>query len=170
MGARNFLVEGVSASGKTSVCHELRQRGFHALNGDRDLAYQGDPLTGEPTATASHEHHLWHEQRVRALAADRSQPVTFFCGGSRNVHAFLEVFDEVFLLEIDAETLGRRLDGRPADEFGADPAERALVLRLHETRDDLPPGTPIDATRPLGQVVDEIVRQAQAHDPLDDGI
>ena len=53
MGVRNCLVEGVSGTGKTSVCHELNRRGYHAVNGDRELAYQGDPETGEPTDTAS---------------------------------------------------------------------------------------------------------------------
>ena len=37
MGVRNFLVEGVSGTGKTSVCHELRRRGFvrHDALGNR---------------------------------------------------------------------------------------------------------------------------------------
>jgi len=59
MGQRNFLVEGVSGTGKTSVCHELTRRGFMAINGDRDLAYQGDPETGQPVDGAGHEHHIW---------------------------------------------------------------------------------------------------------------
>ena len=35
MGVRNYLIEGISGTGKTSVCHELRRRGYHvqpALN------------------------------------------------------------------------------------------------------------------------------------------
>jgi len=41
-GERNFLVEGVSSTGKTTVCAELRRRGHHAINGDTEPAYQGD--------------------------------------------------------------------------------------------------------------------------------
>jgi hypothetical protein len=160
MGARNFLVEGVSTSGKTSVCDELLRRGVHAIHGDRELAYQGDPQTGLPTDQPAHEHHLWRERQVRALAADHSEPVTFFCGGSRNVPAFIDVFDEVFVLEIDTETLLRRLDQRPSDEFGARPGERELVVRLHGSGEDTPDGTPIDATRPVAEVVDEILSRA----------
>ena len=84
VGVRNYLVEGVSGTGKTSVCRELNRRGYHAINGDRDLAYQGDPETGEATDSAVHEHHIWDVGRVQALAADQHEPVTFFCGGSRN--------------------------------------------------------------------------------------
>lgn len=158
MGRRNVLVEGVSGTGKTAVCHELGRRGFHAVNGDRELAYQGDPATGEPTDTASHEHHLWDVARVRALVADDREPVTFFCGGSRNFAQFIDLFDDVVVLDVDRETLARRLDRRGPDEWGSNPSERALVLRLHETGEDVPRnGTVVDATRPLSDVVDEIL-------------
>ncbi len=50
MGIRNYLVEGVSGAGKTSVAEELERRGFHVIHGDRALAYVGDPVTGEPLA------------------------------------------------------------------------------------------------------------------------
>ena len=163
---RNFLVEGVSGTGKTSVCHELRRRGFDAINGDTDLAYQGDPQTGEPTdGVPSHWHHIWDVDRVRALVADRSERLTFFCGGSRNFSTLQDLFDEVFVLEIDLDTLNRRLDQRPEDEFGAQQSERDLIVRLHRTREDIPKdGILVDATKSLAQVVDEILRRATAID------
>ena len=71
---RNYLVEGVSGTGKTSVCRELRQRGHHVVDGDRELAYQGDPKTGEALDTADHEHHIWDVGRVHALVADQRPP------------------------------------------------------------------------------------------------
>jgi hypothetical protein len=164
VGIRNYLVEGVSGTGKTSVCAELRRRGLHAVNGDTDLAYQGDPESGEPsTGEPSHWNHLWRVDRVRTLVADRSEPCTFFCGGSRNFSTFQHLFDAVFVLAVDRDTLGRRLDRRPDDEFGAHPEERALIMRLHSTGEDTPTGgIRIDATAPLGEVVDEILRHVRA--------
>lgn len=165
MGVRNYLVEGVSGTGKTSVCRELRRRGYHAVNGDTDLAYQGDPETGESTDVASHWHHIWSVDRARALGADQNERFTFFCGGSRNFAKFLDLFDGVFVLEVDLDTLNRRLDQRPADEFGAQQSERDLIVRLHRTKEDTPTsGILIDATAPLVEVVDEIVRRANAID------
>ncbi|MFE6448031.1 AAA family ATPase [Nocardiopsis dassonvillei] len=159
MGVRNYLVEGVSGTGKTSVCAELRRRGYHAVDGDLELAYQGDPRTGEPTEGMRHEHHLWHADRVRSLVADRGSAVTFFCGGSRNFPEFVDLFDGVFVLEIDPGTLRRRLDGRPEGEWGARQAERDLIVRLHRMKEDVPrDGTVVDATMPLARVVDEILR------------
>jgi hypothetical protein len=161
MGVRNYLIEGVSGTGKTSVCRELRRRGYHAINGDTDLAYQGDPETGKPTGGLTHEHHLWDVAKVRALVADNEAPVTFFCGGSRNFSTFVDLFDGVFVLDVDLDTLDRRLDARPADEWGHRPEERALVHRLHRTKPDVPAdGVTIDATAPLSDVVDEILSRA----------
>ncbi len=90
--------------------------------------------------------------------ADAGHEMTFFCGGSRNFHRFIAGFDAVFVLVIDRETLLARLAARPVDEFGARPEERALILRLHETQEDIPQiGRRIDASRPVEQVVDEIL-------------
>ena len=163
MGRRNFLVEGVSGTGKTSVCDELQRRGFHAIHGDRELAYQGDPETGEPTDDGGHAHHIWRVDRVKALVADKHEAVTFFCGGSRNFSKFIDLFDGVFVLEVDLDTLRRRLDERPDSDWGSGGSPGwELVARLHQTREDVPPdGIPIDATAPLASVVDEIIRRAQ---------
>ena len=159
MGVRNYLVEGVSGTGKTAVCDELNRRGYQAIHGDRELAYQGDAATGRSTATADHQHHIWDVDRVQAVAADHDRPVTFVCGGSRNFSKFVDLFDEVFILEVDLDTLLGRLDRRPRGEWGSEPAERDLVVRLHRTKEDVPrAGITIDATRPLADVVDEILR------------
>lgn len=164
MGVRNFLVEGVSGTGKTSVCHELRRRGFEAVNGDTDLAHVLSPGSPGTTAADLHANHGWDVGRVRSLAADRSERLTFFCGGSRNFADFLDVFDAVFVLAVDRATLMARLDGRPSGEWGSTPEQRALVLRLHDVGGDVPPGVTVDATAPLGVVVDELVRRAREVD------
>ncbi len=163
MGVRNYLIEGVSGTGKSSVCRELRRRGYHAIDGDRDLAYQGDPETGRPTAGATHEHHIWPVDRVRVLVTDRDEALTFFCGGSRNFSTFVDLFDGVFVLEVDLETLNRRLEKRPGDEWGGTQVEREHVARLHRTKEDIPRnGVAIDATGPIACVVDEILRHSEA--------
>jgi gluconate kinase len=165
MGIRNYLIEGVSGAGKTSVCDELQRRGYHAIHGDRELAYQGDPETGEPTDGSTHEHHIWRVDKVRALVANRDEAVTFFCGGSRNSAKFVDLFDGVFVLEVDLDTMNRRLDERPDSEWGGgEPPARELIARLHRTREDIPKdGISIDATAPVERVVDEILRRSEAN-------
>ena len=169
MGIRNYLIEGVSGTGKTSVCKELLRRGYHAIHGDRELAYQGNPETGTPTDGFAHEHHIWHVDKVKALVANQDEAVTFFCGGSRNFSKFIDLFDGVFVLEVDLDTLNRRLDERPENEWGGKQTERELIARLHQTKEDIPKnGIIIDATAPLTRIVDEIVRQSEANTTLGD--
>ncbi|WIG58103.1 MAG: hypothetical protein OJF49_000848 [Ktedonobacterales bacterium] len=178
MGRRNYLIEGVSGAGKTAVCTELQRRGYQAIHGDRELAYQGDPETGNPTdgLTREHpevfrsEHHIWDVEKVQAFVANQDEAVTFFCGGSRNFAKFLALFDGVFVLEVDLDTCLRRIDERVAldpTDWGATPAERELTVRLHHTKENIPKnGIIIVATAPLARVVDEIVRLSDAHTTL----
>lgn len=179
MGVGNYLIEGVSCTGKTTVAEELQRRGCHVVHGDRELAYRGDPGTGEPLGDPpddvtdklawQHQNWIWRVDKVKSLIADRRHASTFFCGGSRNFHHFIDLFDAVFILDVDLDTLTRRLAARPEDEFGGKPGERALVLRAHATKEDIPKhGIVIDATWPVGRVVDEILarcRQARGHPP-----
>lgn len=176
MGVRNYLIEGLSGSGKTTVAEELQRRGYHVIHGDRQFAYYGDPASGEPldwppdqseedTVAWGYQHWIWPLEKVRLLIADQRDAMTFFCGGSRNRHHFIDLFDAVFVLEVDPATLNRRLVARPEDEFGGKPIERALAMRLHATREDVPSNAvSIDATAPIARVVDEILSKCRAAD------
>jgi broad-specificity NMP kinase len=178
MGKKNYLVEGVSGAGKTAVCIELQRRGYQAIHGDRELAYRGDPETGlptppetdTPTAIWMSEHQIWDVEKVQALIADQEEAVTFFCGGSRNFAKFIDLFDDVIVLEVDLDTMNRRIDERVAldpTDFGGKVEERELAVRLHQTKEDIPKnGIIIDATVPLARVVDEILRLSDAHKTL----
>ncbi|HEY2621533.1 MAG TPA: hypothetical protein VGI78_29645 [Acetobacteraceae bacterium] len=176
MGQRNYLIEGVSGAGKTAVCTELQRRGYQAVHGDRELVYRGDPETGLPTAPETDtptaawmsEHHIWDVEKVQALVANQEEALTFFCGGSRNVAKFIDLFDGVLVLEVDLDTMKRRIDERVAldpSDFGGTPEERELAVRLHQTKEAIPKnGIIIDATRPLEHVVDEILARTRAVD------
>lgn len=165
MGTRNYLIEGVPGAGKTSVCNELQRRGYHAIDGDRELAYRVHPETGEPTDDFTYGLHIWHVDRVKALVANQDEAVTFFCGRSTNFAKFIDLFDGVFVLEVDLDTMNRRLDERPDSEWaGGKPPERELLARVHRTKEGIPKnGISVDATAPIARVVDEIVRLSEAN-------
>jgi hypothetical protein len=176
MGVRNYLIEGVSGAGKTAVAAELQRRGYQAIHGDRELAYRGDPQTGlpvapptdPPTAQWLSEHQVWDVEKVKAYAASRDEPLTFFCGGSRNFAKFVDLFDGVFVLEVDLETMNLRIDERVArdpSDFGGMPDERVLIAELFATEADIPKmGLRIDATAPIAQVVDDILSKCAETD------
>lgn len=171
MGVRNYLIDGISGAGKTTVAEELQRRGYDVVHGDRVLAYIGDPVTGEalngpPENVADHiawnyDHWIWPVDKVRSLIADDSHPVTFFCGGSQNSALYIDLFDGVFVLHVDRDTLGRRLDKRPDDEFGGKPTEQDFVLQLHASGNCLvASGVAIDATGSPSAIVDEILARS----------
>jgi hypothetical protein len=169
MGVRNYLIEGVSGAGKTAVAAELQRRGYQAIHGDRELAYRGDPETGlpmvpetgAPTAAWMSEHQIWDVEKVRTLVANQAVSVTFFCGGSRNFAKFIDLFDGVFVLEVDRDTMNRRIAQRVAldpTDFGGTPEERELIERLYASKEDVPKSAiGIDATAPIARVVDDIL-------------
>lgn len=164
MGIKNYLIDGVSCTGKTTVCNELQRRGYQVIHGDETLAYFGDLKTGKPVDGSADEQRawLWDVAKVRALVADQSHVATFFCGGSRNSDRFIDLFDEVFVLEIDLETLNQRLAARPKDEWGGTASEGEAFARFQqETKAYLPKNAIIiDATNPLSTVVDTLLDNA----------
>src|SRR5215208_6886630 len=107
MGIKNYVIDGVSCAGKTTVCDELQRRGYHAIHGDRDLADWGDPQTGAPVPACAGAQRtwMWNVATVSALVADPTHAATFFCGGSRNADCFIGLFDKAFVLEVDLDTL-----------------------------------------------------------------
>jgi hypothetical protein len=177
MGWRNYLIEGVSGAGKTAVATELQRRGYQAIHGDRELVYRGDPETGlpiapetvTPTAIWMSEHQIWDVEKVKAYIANQDEAVTFFCGGSRNFPKFIDLLDGVFVLDVNLDTMKRRIDERVAldpTDFGGKPEELELAVCLHQTKDDIPKkGIIIDATAPLARVVDEILRLSSQCEP-----
>ena len=102
--------------------------------------------------------------RVPALASylwlsDQRNQVSFFCGGSRNHHQFLDLLDGAFVLEIDRETLESRLALRPDEEWSGLPSVgKAGARRQLESGAGMPErAIAIDASAPIERVVDTIL-------------
>jgi hypothetical protein len=139
-----------------------------AYRGDPDTGLPTIPETGAPTATWISEHHIWNVETVKILVANQDEMVTFFCGNSKNASKFIDLFDGVFVLDVDLDTMIRRIDERVAldpTDWGGRPEERELTVRLYHTKEDIPKsGIIIDATRPLEHVVNEILMRIRTVD------
>ena len=100
--------------------------------------------------------------REAAYRLVRSGPdVLFVCGSSRNRDRFLPYFTKIFNLRIDDDTMRRRLQERTDDDWPLGQAGVELMVELNRN-DERPAGAiDIDATRPLDQVVDELLRLAR---------
>jgi gluconate kinase len=169
MAKRNYLVEGLSGTGKSSVYEELIRRGYKAISTDRAWAYHVDPDTGLPGGPIQHDNWVWDRQKAVSELESPEPDMLFVCGSSRNRDHFAPYFTKIFNLRIDDDTMRRRLRERTSDDWELGPEERylellarmiELALELNRS-DEKPAGAiDIDATKPLNQVVDDLLRLA----------
>ena len=158
MAKRNYLVEGLSGAGKSSVYEEMIRRGYKAISTDRAWKYHADPDTGP--GRPIHYDSMWDHQKAVSELESPEPEVLFVCGSSRNRDRFLPYFTKIFNLRIDDGTMRRRLQERTNNDFGKQPEEVDRMLRLNRS-DEKPAGAiDVDATQPLHQVVDELLRLA----------
>jgi gluconate kinase len=160
MAKRNYLVEGLSGAGKSSVYEELVRRGYTAISTDRAWAYSADPDTGLPGGPIHHDNWMWDRQKAVSELESPEPEVLFVCGSSRNRDHFLPYFTKIFNLRIDDDTMRRRLQARTDDDWPLGQEGVELMLKLNPS-DEGPAGAiDVDATQPLHQVVDGLLRLA----------
>ena len=152
MAKRNYLVEGLSGSGKSSVYEELIQRGYKSITTDR--AWKRHTESGGSIQW------IWDEAKALGELESPEPEVLFVCGSSGNRDRFLSYFTKIFNLRIDDDTMRRRLQERTNNDFGKQPDELRLTLRLNRSGEKPAGAVDVDATRPLHQVVDELLRLA----------
>jgi len=167
-------ITGISGSGKSSVCKELKRRGYKAYDTDKDgIAYFYHNDTNQPvTERMSYEdrtpewrsQHTWKALRetVEKLKDDAKDETTFLCGVTNNdTDELWDLFSQVFALTMDEATLRHRIARRTNNDFGKNPHEFADLLRWQKTatEDYRQLGAIlVDATRPIEKVIDEILK------------
>lgn len=171
-----FLVSGTAGTGKSQVCCALKERGYEAYDTDDDgLAYWQHNTTGyihPKSSVKSHQRtaeflaeHSWNVPRedVEELARQATSKPIFICGSLTNEDKLHDLFEKVFALYVDDETLKHRLATRTTNDWGKQPHELQRTLehhhkayQSHKQKGDII----IDATRPLNAVVDDILAAA----------
>jgi dephospho-CoA kinase len=170
-----ILVSGISGSGKSAVCVELQKRGYEAHDTDLDgNAVWVDRETGETTPGHSarsasspewFEKHEWRvvPEKVEALAEHASTRTVFLCGMTANEREVWHLFARVVYLSTDAQTIRDRVASRTTNDFGKTQHEMAAILDWHEVVEEQQRQSGaviIDATRPLSQVVGDVISAA----------
>lgn len=165
-----LLVTGQAGSGKSSVAAELRRRGFAAYDTDAmpdvtgfDYAETGLPVppgTGEISHPIDFSRFAWNWRIDRLQELLGSAEDVFICAITSNAVSLRHLFDLVYVLTLDGETLRERLHNRTDHDFGKDPREAAAVLRHNAVIGDEwreRGAVLVDSTRPVRDVVDEIL-------------
>lgn len=149
----NYLIEGLSGTGKTTVGEELLKRGFRVIDADKAFGFYGDHKN------KSQLNWLWDKDKIKQ-ELDGVEDVTFICGGAMNQNEFMQYFAKVFTLYVDDDTLKNRLLSRTNNDFGKKPEDLARQLEWNKGTIDYAKqrGTIlIDATKPIKAVVGEIL-------------
>jgi dephospho-CoA kinase len=143
------LVTGMSGTGKSSALAELEKRGYRVVDTD---STEWSEWYGQEW--------LWREDRMAELLAQDGDRPLFVSGCMSNQGKFYDRFDAVVLLSAPAEVILDRVDRRTTNDYGKTQRERDLILAHLETVEPLLRATAtheLDASRPLAEVVDDLV-------------
>lgn len=170
-----FYVTGAPGTGKTTIQKELLKRGYEAL--DIDQRRFGGPVnlkTGERTRVPPIEerspdwfnHHEWRVSRsgVEELKAEAKDKDIYLCGVTTSEHLVWDLFDKIFYLNVDEQTLRDRILNREDNDFGKGAGELEIILdRYRSSQEQLATlgATVIDANGSVDEVVDSIIRQSR---------
>jgi dephospho-CoA kinase len=134
---RRILVTVCPGPGKSSALAELARRGFRTVD------------TDEPD-----------EKWVLQLLAEDG-PTLYMSGTVSNQGRFYDRFDAVVLLSAPADALLDRISSRTTNDYAKSLEERELILTHLREIEPLLRATcthGIDATQPLSEVVERLVR------------
>lgn len=136
-----ILITGTAGTGKTTLCEELKKRGYNALDTDKDaLARWQHKETGyiHPKSSVKPidrtkrfiEEHSWNVTRATLLKiSHESQDKTIFiCGTIANEENVKDLFLKRIALYADDETLTQRIKNRADNDWGKQPHELKQTL------------------------------------------
>jgi dephospho-CoA kinase len=140
----------MSGTGKSSALAELARRGFRTVDTDEPGWTVEDPGGGQ----------WWDEKRILQLLAEDG-PALYMSGTVSNQGRFYDRFDAVVLLSAPVDVLLDRISSRTTNDYGKSLEERELILTHLREVEPLLRATcthEIDATQPLSEVVEQLVR------------
>jgi dephospho-CoA kinase len=167
-----FYITGVAGSGKSAVEKELRRLGYEAHDVD-------DPSVGAPYNNRSNAAvlmppaiertpewfaaHSWRisRKRIEMLKERSKDRAIFVCGTASNEQGVWSLFDKVLCLDIDEAILRSRIASRTDNDFGQTEQELQMILQRYKSSRDRYASsnmTIVDATKPLSDVVDLILK------------
>jgi dephospho-CoA kinase len=141
----------MSATGKSTALAELARRGFEVVETDVPPWSEWSEAEGG---------YVWRDELVSELLA-RERPTTLYVSGAvSNQGRFYPRFDAVVLLSAPEDVLLERLASRTTNDFGKTAEERERILGDLRDAEPLLRAScthEIDATRPLAEVVAELI-------------
>jgi len=159
-----ILLTGMSGTGKSSALAALARRGYRVVDTDEGELSEWVP---DPAGPGGGEW-LWRERPMTQLLAEPETGTLFVAGCVRNQGRFYDRFDAVVLLSAPPPVILERIATRTNNDYGKAPEERRLIeeqLRAVEPLLRRGCSHELDASRPLEQVVAELVTIAEGRVP-----
>ncbi len=168
-----YLITGVAATGKSTICSELLRRGLPTQDIEA-LGHWVDRQTGKPInyrpgdgqKVLTKIDRPWKVKELEELLEKQSDIIV--CGLASNQSDYYSWFTKIFLLAVDEATLRVRLANRTYQyAFGTDLTERKIILSTYEAwqeKTKAQGAIVIDATCSLSEAVDNILAQIQKYE------
>ncbi|OGD83589.1 hypothetical protein A2572_04805 [Candidatus Collierbacteria bacterium RIFOXYD1_FULL_40_9] len=136
---KSYLITGVSGSGKSTVCKELKKRNFEAhdvedIDGLFEMYHKGTNKIFEEYDNANPEHIKGAEwncdiDKLKKLIVAQKSEIAFYCGIASNMNEVVGLFDKFFVLKSSKVSLNNRLKNREGtDDIGNNQKGRDVVL------------------------------------------
>lgn len=169
-----ILITGTSTSGKSTIAKELVRRGYTAIDTEHNgISAYYNKSTGEfaagfggmpertPKWLSEHEWNMSID-RIKEFKEQAKDKPVFLCGGSSNADEVWALCDKCVWLHTDEATIRARVNNPRDHTYGTKPHELALAIEtavLGEAHYVEGGAIIIDATRPLDEVVEEILEK-----------
>lgn len=169
-----FYITGTPGTGKTTIQKELVSRGYEAL--DLDQHRFGGPVnleSGERTTVPSiedrspdwFERHEWRvsQSGVEELKQEATDINIYLCGVTETEHLVWDLFDRIFYLNVDEQTLIDRILSRNDNDFGKGEGELEIILERYRAAQEKLATLDvvvIDANDSINKAVDSIIRES----------
>ncbi len=161
-----YLITGRQGSGKTTVIKTLQARRFTAYNTD-DIAETTKLQNKEtnegiawPSGAVDWSSYAWNWQKPVIEILLESDDQVFLGAVVSNQEEYYSLFDHIFLIEVDADTLRRRLESHEHASHHL-PGEIDRIVKGHNDKQKamLVEGvTAISGNRTPDEIVDEILK------------
>jgi dephospho-CoA kinase len=170
---KSILITGISGSGKSTICRELKRRGYKAYDIERirPLFSMVHKESGKVVRAWDNRDFdlikqmdwICDKRKLARLIRTHKRGTVFYCGTASNIDELRSLFDRVLLLRCSPSVLRERLRTRTTNDFARDPRVQRWVLRSknkweNHLRGDV--AVVIDANQSLAKTTEDVLKEA----------
>jgi len=171
---KSILVTGISGSGKSAICNELKKLGYKTY--DIEVMKGFFTLVNEKTGEIPNKYekdnlewvkqHHWicDKNKLQKLVRKNAKGIVFYCGTAFNLDELLFLFDKIFLLKVNAEILRERLSTRKSNDYGRTSEVQEWIIEWKDWWENhmLEKGAIIiDANRNVQEITTDILKRSE---------